>query len=119
MASYPYEVQRITLKDDSQVNLSAEDLERVRQENQKIAGLWDLSWLRRWTPYPREGASAIDGSSMTSHAVPIRELTLPPILVLRYWRRPQALWLCLETFSFQAKVSSSTMGMDSSLCTST
>jgi len=48
VASYPYEVQRITLQDDSQVNLSVEDLERVRRENQKIAGLWGLESPRQF-----------------------------------------------------------------------
>lgn len=40
VGSYPYEVQHITLQDDSQVHLSAEDLARVRRENQRIASLW-------------------------------------------------------------------------------
>ena len=46
VTDYPYQVQRITLKDDSQVNLSAQDLARVRQENQRIARLWSLDTSR-------------------------------------------------------------------------
>lgn len=38
---YPYEVQHITLQDDTKVNLSAEDLRRVERENGMIAALWD------------------------------------------------------------------------------
>lgn len=49
VSSYPYEVQRITLQDDSQVNLSAADLERVRKENHRIAGLWSLESARRFS----------------------------------------------------------------------
>lgn len=48
VAAYPYEVQRITLEDDSQVNLSAADLERVRGENQRIAQLWSLESPRQF-----------------------------------------------------------------------
>jgi murein DD-endopeptidase MepM/ murein hydrolase activator NlpD len=40
VGSYPYEVQHITLKDDSQVNLSAENLKRVQRENGMISALW-------------------------------------------------------------------------------
>jgi len=40
VGSYPYEVQYITLQDDSQVHLSSENLERVQKENRLIAALW-------------------------------------------------------------------------------
>ena len=40
VADYPYPVQHIELADDSQVDLSAEDLERVRRENSAIGALW-------------------------------------------------------------------------------
>ena len=40
VGAYPYEVQYITLENDSQVNLSQENLERVRRENAAIAALW-------------------------------------------------------------------------------
>ena len=40
VADYPYPVQHIQLADDSQVELSAEDLARVRRENALIGGLW-------------------------------------------------------------------------------
>ena len=63
VSPYPYEVQHITLKDDSQVNLSAADLARVREENQRIGALWALSTPRRFelplspplTPLPEGG----------------------------------------------------------------
>lgn len=48
VGAYPYEVQYITLKDDSQVNLSKENLARVRTENGKIAALWSLQSARRF-----------------------------------------------------------------------
>ena len=40
VAEYPYPVQHIRLEDDSQVDLSAEDLARVRRENARIGALW-------------------------------------------------------------------------------
>jgi murein DD-endopeptidase MepM/ murein hydrolase activator NlpD len=40
VADYPYSVQHITLADDSRVDLSAEDLARVRRESASIGGLW-------------------------------------------------------------------------------
>jgi len=46
VGSYPYEVQYITLKDDSQVHLSAENLQRVQQENRRIAALWGREFSR-------------------------------------------------------------------------
>lgn len=45
---YPYEVQHIALEDDSQVDLSAADLSRVREENRRIAELWALRTPRRF-----------------------------------------------------------------------
>ena len=48
VSSYPYEVQHITLQDDSQVNLSSADLERVRDENRRIGALWSLDTPRRF-----------------------------------------------------------------------
>lgn len=45
---YPYEVQYITLKDDSQVQLSSENLRRVQDENRKIGALWGLQTDRRF-----------------------------------------------------------------------
>ena len=48
VGSYPYEVQHITLQDDSQVHLSAENLRRVQRENGLIAGLWNTESERRF-----------------------------------------------------------------------
>lgn len=48
VAAYPYSVQRITLEDDSQVNLSAADLERVRREQKRISALWGRRSERRF-----------------------------------------------------------------------
>lgn len=48
VSPYPYEVQHITLKDDSQVSLSAADLARVREENGRIGALWALDTPRRF-----------------------------------------------------------------------
>jgi len=48
VGTYPYEVQYITLKDDSQVNLSAEDLRRVQRENSMIAAMWGRETPRRF-----------------------------------------------------------------------
>lgn len=46
VSSYPYEVQHITLKDDTQVNLSSADLVRVKEENRRIGALWSLDTPR-------------------------------------------------------------------------
>lgn len=48
VSAYPYEVQHITLKDGSQVDLSVADLARVREENQRIGALWTLNTPRRF-----------------------------------------------------------------------
>lgn len=48
VSGYPYEVQHITLKDDSQVNLSSADLARVKEENRRIGALWALDTPRRF-----------------------------------------------------------------------
>jgi murein DD-endopeptidase MepM/ murein hydrolase activator NlpD len=48
VAAYPYKVQRITLEDDSQVNLSAEDLARVKREQKRISTLWGRRGPRRF-----------------------------------------------------------------------
>ncbi|MGB3562535.1 MAG: M23 family metallopeptidase [Thermoanaerobaculia bacterium] len=48
VAAYPYKVQRITLEDDSQVNLSSEDLARVKQEQKRISALWGRRGPRRF-----------------------------------------------------------------------
>ncbi len=40
IGAYPYPVQRLTIKDNSKVDLSSEDLARVRRENRKIGALW-------------------------------------------------------------------------------
>ncbi len=45
VADYPYEVQHLTV-DDSQVDLSAEDLARVRSEQQRVGALWGLDTPR-------------------------------------------------------------------------
>lgn len=49
VSTYPYEVQYIELEDDSKVDLSQEDLARVRRESGSIAALWDLSTPRRFS----------------------------------------------------------------------
>ena len=48
VADYPYPVQHIKLADDSRVDLSAEDLARVRKENARIGGLWSLRSVPRF-----------------------------------------------------------------------
>ncbi len=40
VTGYPYDVQYITLKDDSKVSLSAEDLTRVRSDQSRVGRLW-------------------------------------------------------------------------------
>jgi murein DD-endopeptidase MepM/ murein hydrolase activator NlpD len=45
---YPYEVQYITLEDDSRVNLSPSDLERVRRDQALVAALWGRRSERRF-----------------------------------------------------------------------
>lgn len=42
VTAYPYPVQRITLEDGSRVDLSAEDLARVRREQARVRPLWKL-----------------------------------------------------------------------------
>ncbi len=46
--AYPYQVQRITIQDDSQVNLSASDLRRVEKEQARIAAVWKRRTPRRF-----------------------------------------------------------------------
>lgn len=41
VTDYPYKVQHITLKDDSQVNLSAASLKRSQEESARVATLWN------------------------------------------------------------------------------
>jgi murein DD-endopeptidase MepM/ murein hydrolase activator NlpD len=48
VGAYPYEVQYITLQDDSQVDLSSADLRRVQRENRMIAAIWSLESPRRF-----------------------------------------------------------------------
>lgn len=48
IADYPYEVQRITLQSDSQVNLSATDLSRVRRDQRAVGALWNTASPRRF-----------------------------------------------------------------------
>jgi len=48
VGAYPYEVQHLTLQDDSQVSLSAENLRRVQKENGMIAAMWRLDSPRRF-----------------------------------------------------------------------
>jgi len=48
VVDYPYPVEHITLKDDSQVNLSSADLARVRRDQAKVRGLWSVSGPRRF-----------------------------------------------------------------------
>ncbi len=63
VGEYPYPVQKITLKDDSQVNLSSQDLTRVQKENRAIGKLWARDTSRRFelplaaplTPLPESG----------------------------------------------------------------
>lgn len=49
VGAYPYEVQHITLEDDSQVNLSAKNLGRVQKENRMIGALWGRESPRLFT----------------------------------------------------------------------
>jgi biotin carboxyl carrier protein len=46
---YPYSEQRLTIEDQSKVNLSAADLARVERENARIGRLWKLRTPRRFT----------------------------------------------------------------------
>lgn len=48
VAEYPYPVQHLSLADDSQVNLSAEDLARVGRENALIGALWSRRGAARF-----------------------------------------------------------------------
>ena len=48
IGAYPYPVQKLTLKDDSRVNLSSEDLARVKRENRRIGALWYQPSERRF-----------------------------------------------------------------------
>ncbi|MGD8895405.1 MAG: M23 family metallopeptidase [Acidobacteriota bacterium] len=48
IGAYPYPVQELTLPKE-QVDLSPEDLARVRRENADIAGLWGRTGARRFT----------------------------------------------------------------------
>jgi hypothetical protein len=48
VGAYPYPVQKLTLP-EGQVNLSAEDLARVRRESREIARLWGHTGDRRFT----------------------------------------------------------------------
>lgn len=49
IGEYPYRVQRLRIRDRSKVDLSVEDLERVRRESRRVAGLWDRSTPRRFS----------------------------------------------------------------------
>jgi murein DD-endopeptidase MepM/ murein hydrolase activator NlpD len=49
IAAYPYPEQRLTIEDESKVDLSAEDLARVRRENREIGKLWSRRTPRRFT----------------------------------------------------------------------
>lgn len=67
IGAYPYEVQYITLEDDSQVSLSTEDLRRVQRENGKIAALWPRESPRQFTlPLGPPLASLPDGGRFGS-----------------------------------------------------
>jgi murein DD-endopeptidase MepM/ murein hydrolase activator NlpD len=46
---YPYAVQHVTIEDDSKVNPSARDLERIAREQTRTAKLWSLDTPRRFT----------------------------------------------------------------------
>jgi len=48
VAAYPYPEQRITLEDDSKVNLSAADSARAQRESVRIAALWPRESPRRF-----------------------------------------------------------------------
>ncbi len=48
VGEYPYRVQRLQIKDDGYVNLSAENLERSRRERERIEALFDLQTPRRF-----------------------------------------------------------------------
>lgn len=43
VGAYPYDVQRIEIKDDSKVNLSSDDIARSRRESARVGGLWATS----------------------------------------------------------------------------
>lgn len=67
VAEYPYEVQHIELKDDSKVDLSADDLARVRRENQTIGALWGLETPRLFAlPLARPLADLPEGGRFGS-----------------------------------------------------
>lgn len=48
VGDYPYDVQRLTIADDSQVHLSAADLARVERESARIGALWTLDGAPRF-----------------------------------------------------------------------
>jgi murein DD-endopeptidase MepM/ murein hydrolase activator NlpD len=67
LVEYPYPVQKITLQDDSRVNLSSENLERVAAERRRIAALWELEGPPRFdlplaSPLRTRGGSGRFGS---------------------------------------------------------
>ena len=49
LGEYPYSVQRLTIKDQSRVDLSPENLARVQRENALIAKLWGRQGGSRFT----------------------------------------------------------------------
>ncbi len=49
IADYPYPVQRITIQDESRVNLSPEDSARAARESERIGALWSADGPRRFT----------------------------------------------------------------------
>jgi murein DD-endopeptidase MepM/ murein hydrolase activator NlpD len=48
IAAYPYDVQHITLKDDTHVNLSAENVARSQRESAQIRELWPSELAARF-----------------------------------------------------------------------
>lgn len=48
VTDYPYPVQRITLRDSSKVDLSPEDLDRVRRDQARVRPLWSLDGPARF-----------------------------------------------------------------------
>ncbi len=49
VGDYPYDVQRLTIQDQTYTDISADNLERINAENRRIGALWGLRTARRFS----------------------------------------------------------------------